>query len=131
MGERIDLGESKGKLRLKVARPRRAASSRPRPRALISNGCVPDATRRLISWADAANCRKLREETGQILSTVTDQERQVLRMRFGISEARHWSVEEIARHYALECGQILEIEAQALRKLRHRDGHSQKSVSRR
>ena len=66
-----------------------------------------------------------------MLSTVTHQEQQVLRMRFGIDETPHRSVEEIARYYALESGHILEIEAQALRKLRHPNGRPLKSVSRR
>ena len=129
MGERIAFGVVKGQLRLKAGK--RESATRSVPRQPVSNLWTRVAAPRLISWPDAANGRDLREETRLILSTLTDPERDVLRMRFGIGEVRHCSVEEIARHYTLESGHVLEIEAQALRKLRHPGGRPLKSVSRR
>jgi DNA-directed RNA polymerase sigma subunit (sigma70/sigma32) len=129
MSERIEFGVVKGKLRLMTVK--RGVGARSVPRDPVSSLWTRGATQRLISWPDAANWRDLREEIRLILSTLTDHERGVLRMRFGIGEVRHRSVEEIACHYALESGRVLEIEAQALRKLRHPSGRPLKSVSRR
>ena len=129
MSERGTFGVVRGTLRFKTVKRRRhpfggVQDSVP---SLRMHAEAP----RLISWPDAANSRDLQEETRVILSTLTHHEQRVLRMRFGIGEALHCSVEEIARYCALDCGHILEIQAQALRKLRHPGGRPLKSVSRR
>ena len=129
MGERIDFGAVNGRLRLKTAA--RAGGAPFVPRFPVASLWTRAATQRLISWPDAANWRDLREETRLMLSTLTDHERDVLRMRFGIGDVRQCSVEEIARYYDLESGHVLDIEAHALRKLRHPSGRPLKSVSRR
>jgi RNA polymerase primary sigma factor len=128
MGERVGWDVFKGRLRLKAVN--RRGGIRPEAPDSIAGGWTHGVTRRLISWPDAAKSRDLREETQAMLSRLTPHEQAVLRMRFGIGKARYCSVEEIARYYALESNHILDIEAQALRKLRH-PGRSLKSVSRR
>jgi len=130
MSDRGAFGVVRGTSRLKaVRRPEPVPLSVP---SSAASHRASEAARYLISWPDAASSsRNLQEETRVILSTLMPHEQQILRMRFGIGEARHRSVEEIARHYALETNNILEIEAQALRKLRHSGGRRLKSVDRR
>jgi len=129
MSERGAFGTARGTLRLKAVKREKAV-----PRATqdaVGRARQSPVAPRLISWPDAANSRNLQEETRVILSTLMPHEQQILRMRFGIGEARYRSVAEIARRYALGAGHILEIEAQALRKLRHPGGRPLKSVGRR
>ena len=61
----------------------------------------------------------LRTQTEALLRTLTPREAQVIRMRFGLGAGREHSLEEVGRHFALTRERIRQIEAQALRKLRH------------
>jgi RNA polymerase primary sigma factor len=61
----------------------------------------------------------LRTQTEALLRTLTQREAQVIRMRFGLDAGREHSLEEVGRHFALTRERIRQIEAQALRKLRH------------
>ena len=61
----------------------------------------------------------LRTQTEALLRTLTPREAQVIRMRFGMDAGREHSLEEVGRHFALTRERIRQIEAQALRKLRH------------
>jgi hypothetical protein len=128
MGERPAFGASMGKLQLRVVG--RPAGITVAPRDLVASVPPRVASQRLISWPDAANCRDLQEQTRVVLSTLTDHEQQVLRMRFGIGAPPHCSVEEIVQHYALASDHILETEVHALRKLRHPGGRPLRSVDR-
>lgn len=127
MAERFEFGVLKGKLSLKTVKVRRG---RQHPTQNVSLW-ARIASQRLISVPDTGNCRDLQERARAMLSTLTHQEQQVLRLRFGIGEARNCSVDEIAQRYALQGGDILEIEAQALRSLRHPSSRPLRSVSRR
>jgi DNA-directed RNA polymerase sigma subunit (sigma70/sigma32) len=127
MGERIEFAVVKGRLRLKPWKQR--GGTRPGPQSPAGSLSMRVAAQRLISLPDAASCRDLQEETRLMLSALTNRERAVLRMRFGIGAVRHCSLEEIARHFALESGHVPEILAQALRTLRHPGGGSLKSIS--
>jgi Sigma-70, region 4 len=127
MGERVELSIWRDKLRLKLVKARSGMDTAPRG---VIVGLWRHGAERLISFPDAANCRDLREQTKVVLSTLTHHEQQVLRMRFGIGDTGHYTVEEIAQHCALACNRILDIEAQALRKLRHPGGKPLRSVSR-
>jgi RNA polymerase primary sigma factor len=75
----------------------------------------PDAE----SPGDRWELRELREQINEALSTLTPREEKVLRMRFGIGEATHYSLEEIGVRFALTRERIRQIEIKALRKLRH------------
>jgi RNA polymerase primary sigma factor len=61
----------------------------------------------------------LRTHTEALLRTLTPREAQVIRMRFGMDAGREHSLEEVGQHFALTRERIRQIEAQALRKLRH------------
>ena len=59
------------------------------------------------------------EQTKKVLATLTPREEQVLRMRFGIGEKSDHTLEEVGHEFAVTRERIRQIEAKALRKLRH------------
>jgi RNA polymerase primary sigma factor len=61
----------------------------------------------------------LRTQTEALLRTLTPREAQVIRMRFGMDAGGERSLEEVGQHFSLTRERIRQIEAQALRKLRH------------
>lgn len=69
--------------------------------------------------ADAAINLNLAEQTRKVLSTLTPREEKVLRMRFGIGEKADHTLEEVGKDFAVTRERIRQIEAKALRKLRH------------
>jgi RNA polymerase primary sigma factor len=68
---------------------------------------------------DAAVNRSLHEQTKKVLSTLTQREEKVLRMRFGIGEKADHTLEEVGQDFDVTRERIRQIEAKALRKLRH------------
>ncbi len=75
--------------------------------------------RQTISPADAAVYTSLEEQTRKVLATLTPREEQILRMRFGIGEKSDYTLEEVGQRFAVTRERIRQIEAKALRKLRH------------
>ncbi len=69
--------------------------------------------------ADAVVGAALADETRRALSTLTPQEEKVLRLRFGIGEDADHTLDEISRHFNVTGERIRQIEAKALKKLRH------------
>ncbi|MBF0120561.1 MAG: RNA polymerase sigma factor RpoD [Desulfobacterales bacterium] len=69
--------------------------------------------------SDAAVSMNLSEQTRKILATLTPREEKVLRMRFGIGEKADHTLEEVGKDFAVTRERIRQIEAKALRKLRH------------
>ncbi|MDZ7697603.1 MAG: sigma factor-like helix-turn-helix DNA-binding protein [Deltaproteobacteria bacterium] len=61
----------------------------------------------------------LAEQTRRVLTTLTPREEKVLRMRFGIGEKADHTLEEVGRDFCVTRERIRQIEAKALRKLRH------------
>ena len=61
----------------------------------------------------------LRDQTKKVLATLTPREEQVLRLRFGIGERSDHTLEEVGTRFAVTRERIRQIEAKALRKLRH------------
>jgi RNA polymerase primary sigma factor len=72
-----------------------------------------------ISPSDAVISQALTEQTERVLATLTPREERVLRMRFGIGELSDHTLEEVGRDFEVTRERIRQIEAQALRKLRH------------
>ncbi len=72
-----------------------------------------------IAPDEAANYTMLREELGEILSTLSDRERKVLELRFGLNDGVPRTLEEVGREFSVTRERIRQIEAKAIRKLKH------------
>ena len=75
--------------------------------------------KKIISPQDAMMSVTLSEQTRSVLSTLTSREEKVLRMRFGIGEKSDHTLEEVGQDFFVTRERIRQIEAKALRKLRH------------
>ncbi len=75
--------------------------------------------KRIITPSDAVININLQEQTKKVLATLTPREEQVLRMRFGIGEKSDHTLEEVGQKFTVTRERIRQIEAKALRKLRH------------
>jgi RNA polymerase primary sigma factor len=73
----------------------------------------------LVSPSDAVINMNLAEQTRKVLATLTPREEKVLRMRFGIGEKSDHTLEEVGQDFEVTRERIRQIEAKALRKLRH------------
>ncbi|HHW91965.1 MAG TPA: RNA polymerase sigma factor RpoD [Firmicutes bacterium] len=71
------------------------------------------------SPADAASFALLKEQLEEVLETLTPREKKVLRLRFGIDDGRARTLEEVGQIFGVTRERIRQIEAKALRKLRH------------
>ena len=69
--------------------------------------------------ADAASFQLLKEQVSEVLDTLTDREGRVLKLRFGLEDGRSRTLEEVGREFGVTRERIRQIEAKALRKLRH------------
>ena len=75
--------------------------------------------RGVVSPADAVININLKEMTEQVLNTLTPREERVIRMRFGLEDGTEHTLEEVGQNFAVTRERIRQIEAKALRKLRH------------
>ena len=75
--------------------------------------------RGVTSPAEAVINLNLKEQTAAVLKTLTDREEQVIRMRFGIGDGSEHTLEEVGQRFRVTRERIRQIEAKALRKLRH------------
>ncbi len=75
--------------------------------------------KRIVSPSDAVENLNLQEQTVKVLGTLTPREEKVLRMRFGIGERSDHTLEEVGKNFDVTRERIRQIEAKALRKLRH------------
>ena len=69
--------------------------------------------------ADAATFQLMREQVEEVLESLSDRERRVLQLRFGLEDGRSRTLEEVGRDFGVTRERIRQIEAKALRKLRH------------
>ena len=69
--------------------------------------------------ADAASYALLREQLSEVLHTLTPREEHVLKLRFGLDDGRARTLEEVGKEFNVTRERIRQIEAKALRKLRH------------
>jgi RNA polymerase primary sigma factor len=75
--------------------------------------------RQVVSPADAVINLNLREQTESVLKTLTPREERVIKMRFGVGDGSEHTLEEVGQSFAVTRERIRQIEAKALRKLRH------------
>jgi RNA polymerase primary sigma factor len=75
--------------------------------------------RQVISPADAVINLNLKEQTEAVLKTLTPREEKVIKMRFGVGDGSEHTLEEVGQSFAVTRERIRQIEAKALRKLRH------------
>ena len=69
--------------------------------------------------AEAAAQTLLKEQLDEVLDTLTEREQKVLRLRFGMNDGRARTLEEVGKEFDVTRERIRQIEAKALRKLRH------------
>ena len=75
--------------------------------------------RNALAPADAASFQLLKEQVSEVLHTLTEREARVLQLRFGLEDGRSRTLEEVGREFGVTRERIRQIEAKALRKLRH------------
>ncbi|MQG76836.1 MAG: RNA polymerase sigma factor RpoD [SAR202 cluster bacterium] len=75
--------------------------------------------RAALAPIDAASYQLLKEQVEDVLNTLSDRERRVLELRFGLIDGRSRTLEEVGRDFGVTRERIRQIEAKALRKLRH------------
>jgi RNA polymerase primary sigma factor len=75
--------------------------------------------RTALAPADVASYKLLKEQIDEVLSTLSPRERRVLQLRFGLDDGRARTLEEVGKEFGVTRERIRQIEAKALRKLRH------------
>lgn len=75
--------------------------------------------KRIGSPSDAVMNLNLREQTAEVLKTLSPREEKIVRMRFGLQDGSEHTLEEVGQYFAVTRERIRQIEAKALRKLRH------------
>jgi RNA polymerase primary sigma factor len=75
--------------------------------------------RNIVSPAEAVINLNLKEQTEAVLRTLTPREEKVIKMRFGVGDGSEHTLEEVGQNFAVTRERIRQIEAKALRKLRH------------
>jgi RNA polymerase primary sigma factor len=75
--------------------------------------------RQVVSPSDAVINLNLKEQTDAVLKTLTPREEKVIKMRFGVGDGSEHTLEEVGQSFAVTRERIRQIEAKALRKLRH------------
>ena len=75
--------------------------------------------RRVVSPSEAVINLNLREQTAEVLKTLSPREEKIVKMRVGLQDGSEHTLEEVGQHFAVTRERIRQIEAKALRKLRH------------
>ena len=75
--------------------------------------------RTAVAPPDAASAQLLKEQIDDVLNTLTEREKRVLQLRFGLEDGRSRTLEEVGGEFGVTRERIRQIEAKALRKLRH------------
>ena len=118
IGERMDLSADKVRRVMKIAKEPISLET---PIGEEEDSTVGDfiEDQTMPSPAEAVMGLHLQDKTRKVLATLTPREEQVLRLRFGIGERSDHTLEEVGTHFAVTRERIRQIEAKALRKLRH------------
>ncbi len=75
--------------------------------------------KRVVSPSEAVIKMNLRDQTAEVLKTLSAREEKIIKMRFGLQDGGEHTLEEVGQHFAVTRERIRQIEAKALRKLRH------------
>ena len=118
IGKRMDIPAAKVRKVLKIAR---VPISLETPIGEEGDSHLGDLIedRAVVSPAAAAMNVNLKEQTAQVLHTLSPREEKVVKMRFGLEDGSEHTLEEVGRWFAVTRERIRQIEAKALRKLRH------------
>ena len=118
IGERMDLSADKVRRVMKIAKEPISLET---PIGEEEDSTVGDfiEDQTMPSPAEAVMGLHLQDQTRKVLATLTPREEQVLRLRFGIGERSDHTLEEVGTRFAVTRERIRQIEAKALRKLRH------------
>jgi len=118
LAEEMSLPAAKVRELLKVARQPLSLES---PAGLDDDGHLGDfiEDKSAIPADDTLITMDLAEQTRRVLATLTPREEKILRMRFGIGEKAEHTLEQVGNDFSVTRERIRQIEAQALRKLRH------------
>ena len=118
IGKRMDIPAAKVRKVLKIAR---VPVSLETPIGEEGDSHLGDLIedRALVSPAAAAMNVNLKEQTAHVLHTLSPREEKVVKMRFGLEDGSEHTLEEVGRSFAVTRERIRQIEAKALRKLRH------------
>jgi RNA polymerase primary sigma factor len=125
-GERLDLGLQR-KLRRATAKVRRIMRISQDPMSLDMPVGQEDSSLlgdfieddKVPGPVEKADRQLLKEQVRGVLGVLSDREREVLEMRFGLKDGQDHTLEEVGRHFGVTRERIRQIEAKALRKLRH------------
>lgn len=118
LGERLDMDESKVRKVLKIAKePISMETPIGDDEDSHLGDFIEDST--ISSPVENATAEGLREATREVLANLTEREAKVLQMRFGIDMASDHTLEEVGKQFDVTRERIRQIEAKALRKLRH------------
>lgn len=125
-GERIDAGLQR-KLRRAAQKVRKIMRISQEPMSLEMPIGQEDSSMlgdfieddKIMGPVDAASRQLLKEQIRSALGVLSDREREVLEMRFGLSDGQDHTLEEVGKHLGVTRERIRQIEAKALRKLRH------------
>ncbi|MFA9485433.1 MULTISPECIES: RNA polymerase sigma factor RpoD [unclassified Moraxella] len=118
LGERLDMDEAKVRKVLKIAKePISMETPIGDDEDSHLGDFIEDNT--ISSPVDSATAEGLREATREVLDNLTEREAKVLKMRFGIDMASDHTLEEVGKQFDVTRERIRQIEAKALRKLRH------------
>ena len=118
IGERMDISADKVRRVMKIAKePISLETPIGEEEDSVIGDFIEDRT--MPSPAEAVMGLHLQDRTRKVLATLTPREEQVLRLRFGIGERSDHTLEEVGTRFAVTRERIRQIEAKALRKLRH------------
>jgi RNA polymerase primary sigma factor len=118
LAEELDMGLDKVQMVLKIAKEPISLET---PIGEDEDSHLGDfiEDRKNLSVSDEVVQRSLADQTRRVLATLTPREEKVLKMRFGIGERSNHTLEEVGQDFAVTRERIRQIEAKALRKLRH------------
>ena len=85
----------------------------------VKPGKLIDAARQMVVRQRGAAYTLLQEQLDEVMQTLTDREKKVLALRFGLEDGRSRTLEEVGKEFHVTRERIRQIEAKALRKLRH------------